>query len=321
MSNMFTYVVYVVLALVVLLLLTPVTEKITIEGEGITIGGTGSTLVELSVDGLLHLEAGSITVYFKAGQEKLAQETADALQKTFHLVQTRLGLPISPLKIALFQREDFGDISSISFYIKQSIWPLFVSRTWQSFQEGDLDFQKGVYWVMTHEAVETAIAPLLYLDAGTRWIGDGLAEYSAYTICKELSPSVISKRLDGLIKLLSQLLESGQTTYNFIKDFPVRIFTRTLDNDLDLAGYGVSLGFWLDIANRYGEETIHRFWTKISARKPWCIALGLICFEGRNAQDAARLLSELTGEDIWQKLQNMDLQEVLRTLEQAGARG
>jgi hypothetical protein len=32
-----------------------------------------------------------------------------------------------------------------------------------------------------------------------------------------------------------------------------------------------------------------------------------------------QILSELTGEDIWAKLQKMDLHEVLRTLEQAGA--
>jgi hypothetical protein len=34
-----------------------------------------------------------------------------------------------------------------------------------------------------------------------------------------------------------------------------------------------------------------------------------------------RILGEPTGEDIWAKLQKMDLHEVLRTLEMASARG
>jgi len=91
------------------------------------------------------------------------------------------------------------------------------------------------------------------------------------------------------------------------------------DPEVQRAGYVVSLAFWLGIAQRHGEETIRKFWGRVSTSpKRWCIALGLICFGGVDAPKAARILSELTGEDIWAKLQKMDLHEVLRTLEQAG---
>jgi len=70
-------------------------------------------------------------------------------------------------------------------------------------------------------------------------------------------------------------------------------------------GYAVSLAFWLRIAQQHGEGVIKEFWQRLSQR-------GF-----PNAQEAARILSELTGEDIWAKLQNMDLREVLQTLERA----
>jgi hypothetical protein len=57
---------------------------------------------------------------------------------------------------------------------------------------------------------------------------------------------------------------------------------------------------------KHGEGVIKTFWQRLSQR-------GF-----PSAKEAARILSELTGEDIWAKLQKMDLHEVLRTLEQAG---
>ncbi|MCL6642638.1 MAG: hypothetical protein K6T71_04885, partial [Candidatus Bipolaricaulota bacterium] len=72
-------------------------------------------------------------------------------------------------------------------------------------------------------------------------------------------------------------------------------------------GYAVSLAFWLQIAQKHGESVIKAFWQRLSQRR------------FPNAKEAAQILSELTGEEIWAKLQKMDLHEVLRTLEAAGA--
>ena len=69
------------------------------------------------------------------------------------------------------------------------------------------------------------------------------------------------------------------------------------------------MAFWLQIAQKHGEGVIKTFWQRLSQQ-------GF-----PNAKEAAQILSELTGEDIWTKLQQMDLHEVLRTLEQASAKG
>lgn len=316
-------VIYILLAIVALILLLPVTtEKRIVEEGGEVIVGGGPKWVELSIEGFSPVRAGSITVYFKPGQERLAQEVAQALQETFQLCLARLGITPSPLSVALFQREDFEDFGSLSFRVKGRWWPLFVSRSWQSLQESDSDFQDSLYWTMLHEAVEPTIVIPLYHDWRARWIGDGLATYAGYIVTKERSPAVANRRLSIYKQQVIQLVEAGRTTYDLIRYFPVMSQegvreAKPHDPQLQLAGYGIALVFWLDIAQRYGEKVIRKFWERLSAQKPWCIMLGLLCFNDPNAQEAARILSELTGEDIWAKLQKMDLQAVLRTLEQA----
>jgi hypothetical protein len=202
------------------------------------------------------------------------------------------------------------------------IWPLFISRNWKSLQESDLDFQIDLYGTMVHEGIEGTVALFFYHDRRSRWIGDGLASYASYIVTREYAPQVIKENFNIYPKQkVAKLLERGQVTYNLIRDFPVMSLEASGGKDPEVlrAGYVISLAFWLGIAQRHGEETIRKFWGQVStSSKMWCIALGLICFGGVDAPKAARILSELTGEDIWAKLQKMDLHEVLRTLEQAG---
>ncbi len=199
------------------------------------------------------------------------------------------------------------------------IWPILVSQQWDSLHDGDEYFQLTIYWTMPHEAVETPVAHLLYHDRQARWVGDGLSEYSGYLVSKEWAVSVIKQRLTDLIGRIEQLLASGYDAYNLIKKFQVRAGFRTaplLYDQVQRAGYSVALAFWLDLTQRHGEEVIRAFWKRLSAQKTWCLIPGLACV-GPNARTAARILTELTGEDIWAKLQRMDLQEVLDVLEQA----
>jgi hypothetical protein len=183
-----------------------------------------------------------------------------------------------------------------------------------------LYFQDMLYWTMPHEGIEWTVALFFYHDKRSRWIGDGLATYAGYIVAREYTPQVTKERLNYYRQQVANLLERGQVTYNLIKDFPVMSLEASggKDPEVQRAGYVVSLAFWLGIAQRHGEETIRKFWGQVSTSpKRWCIALGLICFGGVDAPKAARILSKLTGEDIWAKLQKMDLHEVLRKLEQA----
>jgi hypothetical protein len=315
------WIIYILGAVVIGILLLPITVE-TSAGEGNVFIGEGATRVELSVEGFSQLQVETLVVYFEPDLEKLARETLQALQEALALASGRLGIPATPLSIALFAREDFGDIRALSFKMKQpGIWPLFISRNWKSLQESDLYFQDMLYWTMPHEGIEGTVALFFYHDRRSRWIGDGLATYAGYIVAREYTPQVTKERLNYYRQQVANLLERGQVTYNLIKDFPVMSLEASggKDPEVQRAGYVVSLAFWLGIAQRHGEETIRKFWGQMSTSpKRWCIALGLICFGGVDAPKAARILSELTGEDIWAKLQKMDLHEVLRTLEQAG---
>ena len=313
--------IYILTAVVIIVLLLPIAVETEIKpSEGKVFVGPGPIRVEISVEGFSKLKAGSVEIYFKPLHERLAQEVAQALQNALQLSSERLGIPAAPLSVALFQREDFEGFATLSFKMKEpGIWPLFISRDWQSLQESDLNFQDSLYWTMPHESIEASIASLFYHDWHkgwpSRWIGDGLSGYAGYVITKEHAPKVTDVRLNDYEQRITQLLEKGRDTYDLIRDF-------VASDELQLAGYGVALAFWLDIAQRYGEETIRKFWQQANAQpRRWCLALGLICFGGVDAQKAARILSELTGEDIWAKLQNMDLHEVLQTLEQAAGAG
>lgn len=312
-----TAVVYILVATVIILLLLPITieTRVRVE-EGQVIVGPGPTRVELSIAGFSRIKTELAVVYFRSLHERLAQEVAQALQETLQLSSVRLSISATLISVALFQREDFEEFASLSFKMKEpGIWPLFISRNWQSLQEGDPDFQESLYWTMPHEAIEAAIAPLFYHDWHrgwpSRWIGDGLSTYAGYIVTKERAPAVAERRLYDYKQKITRLLEKGKVKYDLIRDF-------VGSDELQLAGYGIALAFWLDITQRYGEEAIRKFWQQANARSQrWCLALGLICFGGVDAHEAARILSELTEEDIWSKLQNMDLQEVLQTLEAA----
>jgi hypothetical protein len=160
---------------------------------------------------------------------------------------------------------------------------------------------------MAHEAMEMKVARKLYHDRAARWIGDGLAEYMGYTITSELAPQVRHEMLSIRHRNIQRgLIDQGYSHYDLTKEFLVkREGSGKAPGVTADPGYGVALAFWLQMAQKHGEGVLKEFWQRLSQR-------GF-----PNAKEAARILSELTGEDIWTKLQNMDLHEVLRTLERA----
>jgi len=310
---------YIIIALIGLVLLLQTLNISIIEvGQTVEIG-KGDEEIVLSLSGFSEWREGRILVYFKPSQQALAQEVAEALQESLHLISERLGIEGS-LAVALFQREDIEDLTSKSFILPGEVWPIFVSQRWKGLQDADLYFQQSIYWVMPHEATERVISKLLYHDRRARWVGDGLAEYAGYLVSKEWATLVITSRLLDLIKRVEGLLGKGKVTYNLLNEFLVRmgfgIQAERPWTEEERAGYSVSLAFWLEIAQEYGEGVIRSFWMRLRAYKTWCLLPWILCI-GPDAQTAARILSELTGEDIWAKLQRMDLQEVLEVLERA----
>lgn len=206
-------------------------------------------------------------------------------------------------------------------------FPVKVLPTLKSLKNADLSTRDSIYSTLPHEALHRAVGVALergldkgwHSDPRTQGLEDGLAEYIGHIVTKELDPEVHRWHLERRRRTVQDVLQGREhPTYNLTQEFLGHIHIEVKVGEeknqeqepspkplAEIAGYGVSLAFWLQIAQKHGEGVIKAFWQRLSQR-------GF-----PNAHEAARILSELTGEDIWAKLQNMDLHEVLQTLEAA----
>ena len=280
----------------------------------------GKPIREINLSQMERLKRGQFTIYFSLEHRSLGQEVADVLEKAWRIVKERLNLDLGRFGVAILVPQAGEEIGGVR--LQRKIWalwdmivPVLTSPGLQSLQQADRDTLIAIYWAMAHEAMELNVLKKLYHDPAARWIGDGLAEYVGYTITSELAPHVREEVLTGRRRSIQGLLDQGQERYDLTKEFLVKLKIgkgkgtpapeqKPAGATAD-PGYGVALAFWLQIAQKHGEGVIKTFWQRLSQR-------GF-----PSAKEAAQILSELTGEDIWAKLQKMDLHEVLRILEQA----
>ncbi|MCS7198366.1 MAG: hypothetical protein NZ930_06800 [Candidatus Bipolaricaulota bacterium] len=262
------------------------------------------------------------TIYFSPGHRSLAEDKLSVLEQAWRIAREQLAIDLGRFGVALVVPKEGEDLGGIILTRKiwalwDPIWPIMTSPGVQSLQqEADRDALIAIYWGMAHEAIEMKVAKKLYHDRAARWVGDGLAEYMGYTITSELAPHVRNEMLAIRRRNIQiGLIDQGQSHYDLTKEFLVKMKLRK-GKDTEASrqqpsgaisdpGYAVSLAFWLQIAQKHGEGVIKEFWQRLSQRR------------FPNAKEAARILSELTGEDIWTKLQNMDPREALQTLERA----
>jgi len=287
----------------------------------VRVGYGGETSPEkIKISAMNRLERNSFIIYCDEYNQSLAEEVAGILEQTWRIPQERLGLSLGSFRIALIVPKEEATnwngaliemslLETIFIWIgwRAPIFPLWFPYKVSSLQELSSMELFSIYWAIPHEAMENSLVKKIYHDRSNRWIGDGLSEYVSFITSGELAPKVQASTLRSRRLEIQNLLEreGNRTSYNLAQEF---LYGTELEDRVELAGYGVSLAFWLQIAQKHGEGVIKAFWQRLSQR-------GF-----PNAKEAAQILSELTGEDIWTKLQQMDLHEALRTLEQAGAR-
>lgn len=276
--------------------------------------GEGTTQ-QISLLKMKKVEDTEITIYFKSENEELAHELAETLNAARRLIQQHLGIPLQSLSIVLVPKE--AGVGRVSLQGALAI-PILVPLSTKHLQDLDFTTDYFIYWVIPHESVELAIASIFYFhDRSSRWIGDGLAQFAGYIVTRELSPNGLDLAMRGEAQRVNKLLGNGNSVYDLAREFLVikdkRENLLSSNDPRESAGYAVALAFWLDIASRFGNEVIRMFWHRVSQLSR-CV-LYIICLSHPTAKDAAQILSELTGEDIWHRIQTMDLQEVLRILE------
>ncbi len=284
----------------------------------VRVGYGGEPSQKIKISSMNRLERGSFIIYYD-DHRSLVEEVADVLEQIWQIPRERLGISLGSFRIAIIAPRDEEATNWNGALIEMSlletifiligwqapIFPLWFPYKVSSLQElGSMELF-SIYWAIPHEAMENSVVKKIYHDRSNRWIGDGLSEYVSFIASGELAPKVRSSTLRSRRLEIQNLLEreGNRTSYNLVQEF---LYGTELEDRVELAGYGVSLAFWLQIAQKHGEGVIKTFWQRLSQR-------GF-----PSAQEAAQILSELTGEDIWSKLQKMDLHEALRTLEQAG---
>lgn len=214
-------------------------------------------------EGLLVLKAGMIEVHYPEGHEEEARQLMAELKKGERVIDSLTHMRLKPLSI----------IMRDSFYVGVSVGGMCTSFEPDSAR---------VYGTFPHEWVEGGIEHCYgaYDDSLNRWIGDGIANYIAFEICKRFYPR--------------SLLDRGGSFYkNPERVHDLRTWT-TATIAKPLGGWNVSFK---------GYDLAPYFWAKVvdKSGNPQIIAQFLAEFleaEDKSQQNAIAILSRLSGLDI-----------------------
>lgn len=290
---------------------------------------------KLSLAGMAKLTLGDTWVYHlpKDVSKTFAQQVLQALARSRRIVTETLGIYLVPTGAALLRGQE--PPNKVFWLEASSTFVVWVpeEELQASLEQASDQTLKQIYWTVTHEATEGAIARLLYRhDPETRWIGDGLAEYAGYLASKTFAPPAQRLRMEALAKRIERLLDKGIQDYDLIGHFrAIRVekklgflegiglmlgfnreaLVRMAVEDVRLqakepvitAGYAVALAFWLWLAREHGVETIKRFLQELQKMK-----------EPTN-DSLFETLSQLTGQDLKPKVTRVDLTQALQILQ------
>jgi hypothetical protein len=203
--------------------------------------------------GLEILHQGPFTIYFPSQYRPQAEEVAQALSQVWQVVKHRLGLDLRDFSVVLvLLKEDMGGVFIESWPRRPIPQPLVSAMKWIRVSEAPLPVRLSLYAEFPHEAAHIA------LGLEWRWLEEGIAEYISLMVVQELAPDLCEEYRKGRQEQVHLILP--KMTYDLTQDPPqqfriqdqVRIKT---SSSQEIAGYGFSLAFWLQIARGHGEAS------------------------------------------------------------------
>lgn len=292
------------------------------------------TFEKVSLAGMAKLTLGDTWVYYppKDIPKTFAQQVLQGLARSRQIVTNTLGIRLVPIGAVLLKGQEprnkmfWLDVGS-TFVVWVPEEELRVN-----IEQASAQTLKEIYWVITHEATESTLSRLLYrYDQGTRWVGDGLAEYAGYLASKTFAQPAQQLRVGRLVKRVERLIDSGMQNYDLIGHFQaIRVQQKLgflegiglmlgvnrealvrmavekvrlqVQDPVIIAGYAVAFAFWLWLVQEHGAEIIKIFLQELQKMK-----------EPTNDK-LLETLSKLTGQDLKQKVTQMDLAEALQIL-------
>jgi len=269
-------------------------------------GKAAEKLNVIDLNRLVRKETGADLLYYsEEWDDSLVASIGNSLPEMRYSIESALGIPVIPYGVVL----------------SDSILPLFLpmNRVYHNDQLHSLwplgldDGPRHYYWMVIHEWAEESVLDYIpFSDRRVRWISDGLAEFAAFKFVRGLDretrdssgiTSFLSEDLSNHYYFINQQLEAGLTELEFDlvswkmvgRDQPIAI--------TDAAGYALALFFWVDIAEEFGETTIHNFLEQAKNE------------EDPSGDKLVGLLSSLTDQDIRNRLRSFNLPDLKNKIE------
>lgn len=218
----------------------------------------------LTAAGMLELRDGGVRVLYPEGYEEKARQMLDIFTTEKKIIESAVGIKLLPFKAILRDSTSTG--------ISVGGYGLSLTR---SGNYTDLE----TYAYFPHEWVETSLRYNYHIYEDTtnlcRWIGDGLANYAAVEICKQLYPLYLQQLGAGINKY-----RESEQIYDLLDRSAV-----------GYKRYALAPYFWAKVVRKSGNpEIIPEFLEEFQR------------LEDHTSQNAVALLSRLSGLDIRKEL-------------------
>lgn len=228
--------------------------------------------------GLSEVKRDAIRVLYPEGYEEQAEQIMGIMQRQTELIREITGLNPYPMKIILVDKLVAG---------------VAVNGYALAMEQDSSYLNSQLFSFIPHEWVEYSLAKAyhLYNDSTNRWIGDGLAQYVAERVYKELSPEdrglreLDPERYEGQVYDLSCWLSvmAEEEAVEQGRELPTGEGTVYVGN----AGYSLSPYFWEKVVNKTGNSgVIAEFLAELRQTDDW------------STRSAVTILSELSSLDI-----------------------
>lgn len=214
------------------------------------LGGDRPPFVFRSTIDLPVLRAGSLRIYHEEGLEKEALQAAVAVSKSLTAAAEALGEKILPFRLLVTDEPEGAGV-----FTDGGVFPL---------TRGEISREGVDLRVYIHETVEHHLIHRLglYHDAKNRWVGDGIAEWTAYVTVRETrgreAALAILDRARGKIR---RAMQQDTPTYDFFADFEALSGPRADEFEGEgveamALGYPMSLALWLDLSAAEGKPVV-----------------------------------------------------------------
>ena len=242
-----------------------------------------------SIDDKEVLKNGNLSVYYPAGKEAEGKKVLSILKKENNIIKNIIGIEPSPFGVLLSNKEN-------PIITEENIWPVSLKAK---------NIENSYYWIITHEWTEGIVTGsygegiISYKnDPYTRWIGDGLAQYTAHKTTEILVPDSFPKWLSNRLHYFEEPIRQNREYFNLLQ---WKAHAGPEPGDImmkEIIGYPVCEYFWLKLAERVGQDKIREFVLKAKQ------------ISNPTNKELIPLLSEITGMDIEKELTHIELDNV-----------